>query len=297
MYCYKPITIQIRQTGKSFESPLEVPCGKCLGCRIAKRQEWSLRMLHELNYHKESVFLTLTYNDYYVPSHGGLSIPELQNFFKRVRKNLEKQNRKIKYFACGEYGEENLRPHYHSIVFGLGLNDYDKSLVMHEWPYCDWNNQSIQKNSFGLAEPDSIRYVAQYIDKKYTGDMEIEMYLEQGLQPVFRLMSQGIGERYAYDNQKQMNDLLYISHQGVKHSIPRYYIKKLEMDTEHMKEYAKYSDAELNEKACGVNITSDDALSSLNPELIDRVYEGHWQRNKQKERNLTAKANLKKRKI
>ena len=178
-------------------------------------------MLHELNYHKESVFLTLTYNDYYVPSHGGLSIPELQNFFKRVRKKLECQNRKIKYFACGEYGEENMRPHYHAIVFGLGLNEYDKQLVRNQWPYCDWDNHSINKNSFGLAEPDSIRYVAQYIDKKYTGDMEIEMYLEQGLQPVFRLMSQGIGERYAHDNQKQMNDLLYISHQGIKHSIPR----------------------------------------------------------------------------
>ena len=159
MYCYKPITIQIRQTGKSFESPLEVPCGKCLGCRIAKRQEWSLRMLHELNYHKESVFLTLTYNDYYVPSHGGLSIPELQNFFKRVRKALECQKRSIKYFACGEYGEQNMRPHYHAIVFGLGLNEYDKQLVRNQWPYCNWDNHSINKNSFGLAEPDSIRHV------------------------------------------------------------------------------------------------------------------------------------------
>ena len=84
MYCYQPITIQVIQAGKSFKQDLQVPCGKCLGCRIAKRKEWSLRMLHELSYHKESVFLTLTYNDYYVPSTGSLNPAELQNFFKRL---------------------------------------------------------------------------------------------------------------------------------------------------------------------------------------------------------------------
>lgn len=295
MYCYQPFTIKVIQKGKSYKQDLQVPCGKCLGCRIAKRKEWSLRMLHELNYHKESVFLTLTYNDYYVPSTGSLNVAELQNFFKRLRKTLGE--RKIKYFACGEYGEQNWRPHYHAIVFGLGLTDYDKSLVVDSWPYCDWDNNTIYRNSFGLAEPDSIRYVAQYIDKKYSGDLEIEMYLENGLQPVFRLMSQGIGERYALENEQQMTDLLYISHQGVKHSIPRYYIKKLELETDSIKKNAVFSEAEQNEHCSGININTADALCSLNPELIDKLYDGELRSKKQKRRNLEAKAMLKQRKI
>nr|QJB19323.1 MAG: replication initiator protein [Microvirus sp.] len=296
MVCTSPISIKVPVKGmpKIFQE-MEVPCGKCLACRIKKRQEWSMRMLHELSYHDKSVFLTLTYNNYYVPSHGGLSIPELQNFFKRLRK--DNPDKKIKYFACGEYGEEKMRPHYHAIVFGLGLTPEDKNSVIKCWPYCDWDEPDILKNSFGIAEPDSIRYVAQYIDKKYSGDMEIEMYLEQGLQPVFRLMSQGIGERYACDNHKQIKDLGYITVKGTKQSVPRYYIKKLELDTSTLTQYAVYSESEQNERWTGINISSDDAERSLNPELINKIYEGKMRSNKQRNKNLEVKSTLKKRKF
>ena len=57
------------------------------------------------------------------------------------------------------------RPHYHLIIYGLGLNIEDRTLIMDAWPYCDWSNSHIRNKSFGLVEPDSVRYVAQYIDK------------------------------------------------------------------------------------------------------------------------------------
>ena len=48
--------------------------------------------------------------------------------------------------------------------------------------------------SFGTAEPDSIGYVAQYIDKKFTGDLAKQEYDDKGRQPVFKVCSLGIGK-------------------------------------------------------------------------------------------------------
>ena len=72
MYCVQPITIQVPIKGIKAFQDLEVPCGRCIGCRIAKRKEWSLRMLHELTYHPQSSFITLTYDDYHLPTDNSL---------------------------------------------------------------------------------------------------------------------------------------------------------------------------------------------------------------------------------
>ena len=295
MYCIQPITIQVPIKGFKAFQDLEVPCGKCIGCRIAKRKEWSLRMLHELTYHPQSSFITLTYDDYHLPSDNSLKKRHLQLFIKRLRKNLGE--RRIKYFACGEYGGQTMRPHYHAILFGSGLTREDKNRVIDCWPLCDWTKPSIRKNSFGIAEPDSIRYVAQYIDKKFTGDMAEEIYVNQGIEPVFRLLSQGIGLQYALDNKSQIEELSYITLKGVKHSVPRYYIKKLDLDVEKLREQALVNDCEKNEHYSGVNISTDNALRSLNPELIHSIYDGDMRSRKQKKRNLEAKVMLKQSKL
>jgi len=291
MYCVKPIIIQVPVKGLKAVQDLEVPCGKCVGCRIAKRKEWSLRMLHELSYHPQSSFVTLTYDDKNLPENGSLRKRHLQLFFKRLRKSLG--DRKVKYFACGEYGGQTMRPHYHAILFGVGLSPEDRNKVIDCWPLCDWTNSSIRRKSFGLAEPDSIRYVAQYIDKKFTGDLADEMYTQQGIEPVFRLLSQGIGLQYALDNKEQIEDLSYITLKGVKHSIPRYYIRKLGLDVDKIREQTIYNDCEKNEYYSGVNISSDDALRSMNSDLIQSIWEGEMRRRKKKKRDLEARVNLK----
>lgn len=291
MYCVKPIIIQVPVKGLKAVQDLEVPCGKCVGCRIAKRKEWSLRMLHELSYHPQSSFVTLTYDDKNLPENGSLRKRHLQLFFKRLRKSLG--DRKVKYFACGEYGGQTMRPHYHAILFGVGLSPEDRNKVIDCWPLCDWTNSSIRRKSFGLAEPDSIRYVAQYIDKKFTGDLAEEMYTQQGIEPVFRLLSQGIGLQYALDNKEQIEDLSYITLKGVKHSIPRYYIRKLGLDVDKIREQTIYNDCEKNEYYSGVNISTDDALRSMNSDLIQSIWEGEMRRRKQKKRDLEARVNLK----
>jgi len=106
-----------------YPDGLLVPCGKCMHCRVAKRREWSLRMLHELDEHEDSIFITLTYDEDNVPENMSLRKADLQKFFKRLRKALG--DRTIKYFACGEYGDKTERLHYHSIIFGLSLKDIE----------------------------------------------------------------------------------------------------------------------------------------------------------------------------
>ena len=234
--------------------------------------------------------MTITY-----PQTIALKKRHLQLFIKRLRKNLGE--RRIKYFACGEYGGQTMRPHYHAILFGSGLTREDKNRVIDCWPLCDWTQPSIKKNSFGIAEPDSIRYVAQYIDKKFTGDLAEEIYTNQGIEPVFRLLSQGIGLQYALDNKSQIEELSYITLKGVKHSVPRYYIKKLDLDVDKLRELALVNDCEKNEHYSSINISTDDAMRSLNPELIHSIYDGELRSRKQKKRNLEAKVMLKQSKL
>ena len=114
---------------------VDVPCGRCMACRIARAREWASRIIHEMDYWDTSIFITLTYNEEYLPKHGSIHKRDLVLFFKRLRRDLERDNRKIKYFASGEYGDKFGRPHYHAIVFGLSLREDDKNVVGQNWPY------------------------------------------------------------------------------------------------------------------------------------------------------------------
>ncbi len=51
----------------------------------------------------------------------------MQLFIKRLRKYFN--NNKIKYFYCGEYGTQTLRPHYHMIVYNAPFDDLVKLKV------------------------------------------------------------------------------------------------------------------------------------------------------------------------
>ena len=133
MQCINPVRITKGLDVTRFPDGLLVGCGKCVMCRIAKRREWTLRLIHESVYWEDSVFLTLTYSDDYLPKNGSLDKRQLQLFIKRLRKSLN--GRSIKYFACGEYGDNTERPHYHLIIFGISLCQEDKEKVMMAWPY------------------------------------------------------------------------------------------------------------------------------------------------------------------
>ena len=112
---------------------IEIPCGKCIGCRLDYSRDWANRMMLEASYHEQNYFITLTYDDLHVPKsyypcpETGEALPSLtlskrdvQLFLKRLRKLTGQQ---FRYYLCGEYGSTTHRPHYHLIVFGLVLDD------------------------------------------------------------------------------------------------------------------------------------------------------------------------------
>lgn len=194
-----------------------VACGQCLQCRIQKTRQWSLRVQQEANYWKESVFVTLTYSPEYIPNPPTIAVRELQLFFKRLRKNSRK---KIAYYACGEYGEKNDRPHYHAIIFGVSPRE--KKLLQDCW----------QKGfvNLGIVTYDSIRYVAQYIDKKFISIETKEVYQRFGLRQPFQLVSKGLGLRWAMENKEELKQNGFMLHNGHEVGLPRYYKDKLEID-------------------------------------------------------------------
>lgn len=299
MMCVKPIRIYKNLDRLLFPDGLEVPCGKCVACRIAKRKEWSMRMLHELDSWDKAMFLTLTYSDDKLPLNGSLVKKDFQKFIKRLRKVLSYENRKIRYFACGEYGEQSGRPHYHAIIFGLSLDKWDKSLVQKTWKYCDWSVDSIQKKSFGNVEADSIRYVAQYIDKKLSGSAAERYYDERGIEPVFKVSSLGIGKAHILKNAKQYIENQKISMFGEPQSFPRYYLKILGLEnSDFRKELSKDKSKEFVEYYTDISdLTFDDAYTALEHEQVKKLVSAKKRLASQKEKNMIARINLKQKKI
>lgn len=70
--------------------------------------------MHELQFHKEAAFLTLTYDQVNLPKDNLVNISEWQTFTKALRKKIGP----FRYLHCGEYGSQTRRPHYHAILFG-----------------------------------------------------------------------------------------------------------------------------------------------------------------------------------
>lgn len=147
----------------NYTQPIEIACGKCLGCKADQSLMWSIRSYHESTLHDQNCFLTLTYDDAHLPQDGKIDKRHLQNFFKRIRRD----GTKIRYIACGEYGGKTNRPHYHAIIFGKDW--LEKSVPLKQDLY---TNQSLMETwghgivSIAPVTMGSICYVCGYVTKK-----------------------------------------------------------------------------------------------------------------------------------
>lgn len=261
-----------------------VPCLHCIACRMSYSREWSTRLLHEASYHRKSCFITLTYSDENLPQNGSLDKSELQRFIKRLRFALGDQ--KIKYFACGEYGDDSDRPHYHAIILGwrpdlkdlkLATIKNGKKIFSSKFLCSVW---SLGNNSVGSVTYDSCRYVVDYIMKKYNGQTAKEVYGDRVVP--FRICSNGIGKRYAQDNQVRLKENLADTVRGVPIGLPRYYRKVLDIPTEDLA--AKAIERQEKREEARRKKFGDDVLKYAFAELADR---------RQRELNLEARKSLK----
>lgn len=150
-------------------------------------------MMLESFMHTESMFLTLTYNDESIPNGHTLLPADLQKFLKRVRRHFSE--RKIRFYAVGEYGDNTQRPHYHVILFGAPGCLYLRGNSQR----CSCNYCALYKRLWGLGHvdlgeinKDSLSYATGYVTKKLTKKDDPRL---NGRHPEFARMSNrpGIG--------------------------------------------------------------------------------------------------------
>lgn len=225
---------------KASDRPLSLPCGQCIGCRVRKSREWALRCMHEAQMHDRCSFVTLTYDDEHLPEDGSLHVEDWQRFAKRVRRGVGP----FRYFAAGEYGDENLRPHWHACFFGLDWKDDAIELDENHWisPRLmeRWGHGMV---NVGSLTYESAAYVARYCMKKRTGKLSVEyrrevIDLETGevkqndVRPEFAMMSRrpGIGAGWFEKFSGDVYPEDAVTYGGRKFRPPRFYDSLLESE-------------------------------------------------------------------
>lgn len=234
MPCYSPLRAvlitgpegrRLAFNNKEGGKSVSLPCGRCIGCRLERARQWAVRIMHESKTHETNSFITLTYDPENLPANGTLNVEDPQRFMKRLRKKLSPL--KIRFFLCGEYGEELSRPHYHAIIFGYNFPDkiqysekngftlYESKELSEAW--------GLGRCRIGNVTFDSAAYVANYATKKITGPPAADHY--KGRKPEFLLMSRrpGIGKSWyeKFSSDVYPSDEVIIN--GKQTRPPRYY--------------------------------------------------------------------------
>lgn len=156
---------------------IQIPCGKCIGCRMDYSRSWADRMTyHAIGKENCSYFITLTYDDLhqdendFIPNYGiySLNYEHVTQFIKRLRNKF--RDAEIDYYYSGEYGDRQFRNHFHMIAYNLFIPDlqyykcndngdalYTSSIIENLW----------QKGFCVIAEFNwrSAAYTARYVEK------------------------------------------------------------------------------------------------------------------------------------
>lgn len=265
MACYHPSKVAVnRRLPVGVRADLvTVPCGKCLGCRADQARDWAIRLVHEADVRQYAWFVTLTYSDESLPTHGTLCPEHLRAFFKALRKLYPP--RSLSYYACGEYGESTARPHYHAVLCGPPLLDRDLLDVRPTGPV--WRSDTLASvwphglHEFSAVTFQSAAYVAGYVRKKVERDErprefavgvgEVFSRYERVdpstgelvyLQPEFARMSRrpGIGRLWLERYWTDVYPRDFVVMDGREFKPPRYYDKWMEENHPQIMEEVRY---------------------------------------------------------
>lgn len=263
MACFKPlaayqlVTGEVKfsaRSGQDLARELSLPCGQCIGCRLERSRQWAIRCMHESQMHDFSSFVTLTYNDNTLPEDHSLDYRHFQLFMKRLRKHFA--HKRLRFYMCGEYGENTQRPHYHACLFSAFFADrrkigelpsgsdlYTSPTLEQLWGY---GNVSIGDVTF-----ESAGYVARYITKKVTGPNADQHYeLMDPLSgeiynrtPEFSRMSlkPGIGATWFQRYKSEVYPLDRVVVRGVEMKPPKFYDRLLELESNFLSDDLGYT--------------------------------------------------------
>ncbi|AXH76131.1 MAG: replication initiator protein [Microviridae sp.] len=241
MACFHPLQawkhfngeVSFRKEAHALSHEISLPCGNCVGCRLERSRQWSVRIMHEASLHDKNCFITLTYDEAHVPFDSGLHYEDFQCFMRKLRRTD-----KVRFFMCGEYGSLRLRPHFHACLFGIDFDDgkpvaaaasggfiYSSDKLSVLWPqgYC----------SVGELTHASAAYVARYTLKKSSNprvydflDVSTGEVISRVPEFVRMSLKPGIGSDW-YDKFKSdvyPHDRVIVNGRAVKP--PKYYDRK-----------------------------------------------------------------------
>ena len=218
---------------------IKLPCGKCAECIHDYYSYWATRGYYELLNWSSNYFITLTYDNDHLPPDRSLNKKAFQKFIKKVKfaYGSTKEN-PIRQIYCGEYGENNLRPHYHLILFNCEISDLEETRKSDQGHLCYsskklsdlWGNGLVELSE---ATPATIAYLFKYILKKksrrdrekplslvdrdgITWDVEHE-FIETSRNP-------GIGAHMRNSSSIRKG---FLSVDGVPRALPKYFLEYL----------------------------------------------------------------------
>lgn len=270
MPCYSPIAARRNGSGGvellgSVHDPavgrlstLRIACGRCVGCRLKYSQMWAIRCVHEASLYDRNCVVTLTYDDKHLPADGSLAYVDFQLFMKRLRQfrrrfflrehfHLKRftdlslrqarclvELSRIRFYCGGEYGEVNLRPHFHAALFNFDFSDKTALAKKGYFHSC------LADETWGLGHVlvgemsfDSAAYIAGYIHKKIFGDLADDHYRRgtpEELEAEFSRMSRrpGIGMPWLRKYWRETVRDLSVLSKGRRVHMPRLYSQYVE---------------------------------------------------------------------
>lgn len=251
-----------------------IPCGNCIGCRLEYSRQWANRGYLESKCWEQNWFITLTYDEDHilVPEEitdkngftyvnegdwiGTLVPEELTAFMKSLRQIMKREYDQdgIRFMACGEYGSEGERPHYHIILFNCNfpLDSFYNPRILNKETY--YQNKIVERAWGGIRNPikgsdyvnpeskgisniseaswNNIAYTARYITKKINGNLSDSLYAEKGQSKEFFRVSRmpGIGEIYYQQHKHEIyerDEIIIKNKEGTISSKPPLYYDKL----------------------------------------------------------------------
>lgn len=234
--------------GASRNGYQRIACGQCIGCLLRRSRDWAVRCTHQsMMVPRDSChFVTLTYSDENLPRHPVTGMPTFEAdavsaFMKRLRTNTGISG--VKFFACREYGERTLRPHYHVCLFGLPLDDYryyKRSRDGFTLFNSDVISKSWQYRGHAVVAPstfNTVSYTARYttkkigsalkpIDRHYATDLLTGECFEHLPERTYSSNRSGIGLSFFDKHHENLFALGATIIGNKRYPLPAYYLRK-----------------------------------------------------------------------
>lgn len=264
---------------------IQLPCGKCIGCRISRCKDWSSRCWHESQLYKENLFLTLTYDPEHLPVNDKgqpiVKVSDFQAFMKRYRQYLVRTGQEsCRFFHCGEFGTLRGRPHYHALIFNSGMfpdlkfYKFSKSgepLYMSKTITELWGQGRV---IIGSVTYKSAGYVARYCLKKEYGNKDrrgpgLSEYTTMSRRP-------GIGFAWFNKYKEQLLSIGFLNVPGkngnyIKVPIPKYYLNMLKNHLNFAREYDRFIYRRMCRASASQSEYTPERLAVKESILLDRL--------------------------